>query len=556
LSRIAFSTASSASAGRPAKLSAPAKRNVAVGVVRVARNRTLRLGNRLGVLLRVHVHRARHLVRKRRRVLHCLRQVLLGDGLRVARQAERRTPISRVDLPMDRCQCGPGATVGGIDLGGFLEVGDGRLELVRRLLQIVLPALEHHVVGLDVVRTSPRNAIALVLRQFDGQCLGDVARDRVLQREDILELAVVAVRPDVRAGRCVEELRVDADALALAAYAAFENIAGVQRLADVANVACLALVLECGIARDHEQAADLGEVGDQVFGHPVGEIGLVRVAAHVVERQHGNRRLSGGHRGGNLCRTSGRCCGAQRTRVLPGADRRGDQHDADCRYPREAANPSLPQRDRGRRVAVADRKGPNRIGNVLHDLLAELVEGCRHAILHGPSHRLRYDDAARHRDRLQPSRDVDAVAVRVAAFGLDHVAEVHANPEAHPAIFRNGARRLVEGPLDRQCGGNRAGCGVEHREHRIAGHVDHAAAVGLDLVLERRPRGIERGQRRALIRFHQARIACRVGSEDRRQMLALAAFAHARGSSRVIESPRQRARGPRVESRCPGRPPF
>ena len=44
------------------------------------------------------------------------------------------------------------------------------------------------------------------------------------------------------------------------------------------------------IARDHHQLAIAGEVGDDVLGEAVGEIGLRRIAAHIVERQNGDGR--------------------------------------------------------------------------------------------------------------------------------------------------------------------------------------------------------------------------------------------------------------------------
>ena len=41
--------------------------------------------------------------------------------------------------------------------------------------------------------------------------------------------------------------------------------------------------------RDHEQSDDFGETGDQVLRQAVGKEFLLRVAAHVGERQHSDR---------------------------------------------------------------------------------------------------------------------------------------------------------------------------------------------------------------------------------------------------------------------------
>ena len=68
--------------------------------------------------------------------------------------------------------------------------------------------------------------------------------------------------------------------------------------------------------------------------------------------------------------------------------------------------------------------------------------------------------------------------------------------------------------LDLERAGHGADRGLEHRKHRVARHVDHAAAIGVDPGLENFPCGIERGQRRPLVARHEARVASDVGSEN------------------------------------------
>jgi hypothetical protein len=83
----------------------------------------------------------------------------------------------------------------------------------------------------------------------------------------------------------IDELRRDAHAIAGLADAALEHKAHAQVAPDLLHFDRPALVGEGGVARDDEQARDLREVGDQVFGHAVSKILLLRVAAHVLERQ-------------------------------------------------------------------------------------------------------------------------------------------------------------------------------------------------------------------------------------------------------------------------------
>ena len=64
----------------------------------------------------------------------------------------------------------------------------------------------------------------------------DRQRDLVLQREDVVELAVVALGPDVGAGRRIDELAGDAHAIRRLAHAAFEHVAHAEFAADLLHV--------------------------------------------------------------------------------------------------------------------------------------------------------------------------------------------------------------------------------------------------------------------------------------------------------------------------------
>src|SRR6185503_582030 len=59
--------------------------------------------------------------------------------------------------------------------------------------------------------------------------------------------------------------------------------------------------------------------------------------------------------------------------------------------------------------------------------------------------------------------------------------------------------------------------GLEYREHRVAGHVDHAALVFFHLPAEDRTRGIKGCHRGTLVVRHQARVACGVCGKNGRQ---------------------------------------
>jgi hypothetical protein len=86
----------------------------------------------------------------------------------------------------------------------------------------------------------------------------------------------------------------------------------------------LALVDETRIARDHEQPLDARQTRNDVFDHPVGEILLLGVAAHVLERQHRDGRLVGQREASGLGRRGGLRLGGDADLQGIGADRLGD----------------------------------------------------------------------------------------------------------------------------------------------------------------------------------------------------------------------------------------
>ena len=100
--------------------------------------------------------------------------------------------------------------------------------------------------------------------------------DLVLEREDVLQVAVVALGPDVVVGFGIDQLHRDAHPVAGLAHAAFDDVLHAELARDLLHVHRLALVLERGVARDDEQVAEARQVGQDVLGQAVGEEFLLR----------------------------------------------------------------------------------------------------------------------------------------------------------------------------------------------------------------------------------------------------------------------------------------
>src|SRR5262245_28522160 len=98
------------------------------------------------------------------------------------------------------------------------------------------------------------------------------ARHLVLDREGVVQFAVVPLAPTVGAGQGVDELRRDADAVAAASDATLQYILRVQLPPDLPDIDRLALVLEGRISRDDQEIGKPRQFGDDVFGDAVAEI--------------------------------------------------------------------------------------------------------------------------------------------------------------------------------------------------------------------------------------------------------------------------------------------
>ena len=119
---------------------------------------------------------------------------------------------------------GPAACEARIKRYNFLaDTHDQRFHaLATRALELARQKKE--LIGFGARGAAVLDRLLLFGQQLELQRLDDRLGDLVLQREDVVEVAVVALGPDVAAGRAVDELRGDAHAVAGFAHAAFEHV--------------------------------------------------------------------------------------------------------------------------------------------------------------------------------------------------------------------------------------------------------------------------------------------------------------------------------------------
>jgi hypothetical protein len=118
---------------------------------------------------------------------------------------------------------------------------------------------------------------------------GDALRDLVLDGEDVIDGAVEAERPQVAAGGCVDELGGDAQPLARALHAAFDEVSRIELAADLLDVRRALTHRERRGPGDERQVRDTRQSMQHAFGHPEGDVGVLCVGTQVLERQDRDR---------------------------------------------------------------------------------------------------------------------------------------------------------------------------------------------------------------------------------------------------------------------------
>ena len=186
------------------------------------------------------------------------------------------------------------------------------------------------------------------------------------------------------------------------------------------------------------------------------------------------------------------------------------------------------------RLAVQHAIDPHRPRDILELLLAGVLEGDVELAIDVDLHPPRDADPAGVGQRLQPGRDVDAVAPDVVAIH-DDVADIDADAEFDPLVGRYPRIVLAHGALEFDRAANRRDHARELHQQAIAGDAHDAAAMLGDLWIdERAPVSLPLGERAGLVGADKPAVAGHVGDQDGRQpSLDTPAAEHSQSQRRV-----------------------
>ena len=162
-----------------------------------------------------------------------------------------------------------------VDLHRLLVEANGGLPTLGGSLRLLVASAHVRVGRLGVYRRHHRQPCLVCRRDLGPDLPGDVFRDLPLQRDDVLQLALVALRPEVRVAGPVDELYGDPDAIAVAQHRPFDDGFHVQLAGDLRNRLIRIGVAPYRSARDHAQRLDLAQLVDHSFQHAGGEVVLL-----------------------------------------------------------------------------------------------------------------------------------------------------------------------------------------------------------------------------------------------------------------------------------------
>lgn len=164
-----------------------------------------------------------------------------------------------------------------------------RLRLGRRRMTVPQrPAAQQEIVGVWIGRRLGQGPLEQLVLQRHAQGGGSGARRVVLHGEDIGDGTIVAIGPEIRAGRGLDRLGRRAGPITGVASVALDDVAGARCTADSCHVDRLSLVPELRVPSGHPAVAEPGELGGDVFGEPVGKRLVGRIGTHIGERQDGD----------------------------------------------------------------------------------------------------------------------------------------------------------------------------------------------------------------------------------------------------------------------------
>jgi len=153
----------------------------------------------------------------------------------------------------------------------------------------VTAATQEKVVGQRVFGGLLGDLFFFLGGEVDAKGLRDAAGNFILHLKDIGHFTVEALRPNGVAGLRFDELSGDAQAVARAAKAAAEHVGSAKFKANLGSGDGLVSIRKDGGAGEELQIFDVGQLGDDVFGHAVAKVFIFLGGTEIFKIEDGHR---------------------------------------------------------------------------------------------------------------------------------------------------------------------------------------------------------------------------------------------------------------------------
>src|SRR5438874_6748708 len=137
----------------------------------------------------------------------------------------------------------------------------------------------------DIRRRRLFNGTLLAWRKLRLELISDRFCDLALNSENVGQIAIVSLRPEMRIGARIDQLRVYSHAIASTLNTSFHDMRDAKFISDLPQVTFRSgLILHNRSAADNFQVRDPGQVGQNLILHTISEKCVIRIAASIFKR--------------------------------------------------------------------------------------------------------------------------------------------------------------------------------------------------------------------------------------------------------------------------------
>src|SRR5207253_3286027 len=122
-------------------------------------------------------------------------------------------------------------------------------------------------------------------RDFGAKPLSDFLRNLALDRKQVIQIAIVLFRPDVRVRAGVDQLRVHVKPGADSPDAALQHMGDSQLVTDLTHI-LLAAIVHYAAPADDLEIGDFRKLGQNIVLRTIGKVGVLFVATQIFKRQN------------------------------------------------------------------------------------------------------------------------------------------------------------------------------------------------------------------------------------------------------------------------------